>query len=86
MSPALRLQMERQKGLIAELSTASKPIPDIRDQIIEELRTQLKDAQDKPYIDDTLLIGVGYSPPILATWLNNEPEDDNGDYARGLRI
>lgn len=78
MTPELRLQMDRQRELTKTLNEiASRGVSDIRDRIIAEQRVQIKDLQDFLYCRAPINLGH--------TWLNDEPEDDNGDYAKGLR-
>jgi hypothetical protein len=54
---------------------------ELRDQVVAELKVQLKNTQDELYNQEC--IALSNSGP---TWLNREPEDDNGDYARVLRV
>lgn len=52
----------------------------VRDQIITELKDQLLAIQDELYNQQCITLSNSAS-----TWLNREPGDDNGDYARGIR-
>lgn len=81
-SSEVRLSKQAEQRTLQELRRLQHEVM-VRDQMIRDLKTQLVDTQDELHHELTVLTPHQHALP---SWLNEEPRDDNGEYARGVRV